>query len=123
VHYSSGWLIVYDNRFLGQMKETRSTNGGTGKTTSYATPVRPAIKSLSQKTSAGSTSFDSSRVNYANEVSFSVEELVAYLMTQSNVIAAVESGAESLESVRTWLEVPCPRCSGGREVLLGLVVS
>jgi len=40
---------------------------------------------------------------YTNEVSFSAEELTNYLMTQSNVIVAIENGAESLESVRTWL--------------------
>lgn len=40
---------------------------------------------------------------YTNEVSFSVEELTDYLMTQSNVVGAIESGAESLESVHTWL--------------------
>ncbi len=43
------------------------------------------------------------RESYANEVSFSVEELASYLMTQSNVVAAVESGTESLESVHAWL--------------------
>jgi hypothetical protein len=43
------------------------------------------------------------RERYTNEVSFSAEELTSYLMTQSNVVVAIESGAESLESVRTWL--------------------
>ena len=40
---------------------------------------------------------------YTNEVSFSAEELTSYLMTQSNVNAAVEDGGESPESVREWL--------------------
>ena len=43
------------------------------------------------------------RERYTNEVSFSAEELTSYLMTQSNVVVAIESGAESLESLRTWL--------------------
>ena len=40
---------------------------------------------------------------YENEVSFSPEELVAYLVTQTNVVAAVEQGLESYESAKQWL--------------------
>ena len=56
-----GWLIIYDNGFFGEMRKTRSTSGVTGKITSHATPVRLVIKSLSQRMSAESTDFDSSR--------------------------------------------------------------
>ncbi len=40
---------------------------------------------------------------YENEVAFSPTELVDYLVTQSNVIAAVEGGREDIGSVRRWL--------------------
>ena len=40
---------------------------------------------------------------YENEVSFTSEELVAYLTTQTNVVAAVEVGRESFESANQWL--------------------
>ncbi|HEX3721220.1 MAG TPA: hypothetical protein VHV31_00420, partial [Nitrolancea sp.] len=40
---------------------------------------------------------------YTNDVAFEIERFAAYLMTQSNVIAAVEEGGESIESVRRWL--------------------
>lgn len=43
------------------------------------------------------------RQGYTNEVSFSVKELADYLMTQSNVMAAVEEDAEDREDVRGWL--------------------
>lgn len=33
----------------------------------------------------------------------SSEELVNYLLTQSNVIAAVEQGSESIEDVGSWI--------------------
>ena len=59
---SSGWLVVYDNRFLGEMKENpEHERGGIEKTTSHATPARPAIKSFLRRTSAESTGFDLSR--------------------------------------------------------------
>jgi hypothetical protein len=41
--------------------------------------------------------------HYTNNITFTVEELVAYLMTQSNIIAAVEQGVETITSVRAWL--------------------
>lgn len=34
---------------------------------------------------------------------FSIDELADYLITQSNVIAAVETGKESIDAVRTWI--------------------
>jgi len=40
---------------------------------------------------------------HTNEISFSPEHLARYLMTQSNVIAAVEQGSESLPAVYSWL--------------------
>jgi hypothetical protein len=36
-------------------------------------------------------------------IPFSVRELAAYLTTQSNVVAAVDEGAELLEDVDRWL--------------------
>jgi len=40
---------------------------------------------------------------YDNQVIFSPETLVNYVVTQSNVIAAVEGGRESITDVRQWL--------------------
>jgi SAM-dependent methyltransferase len=102
---SSGWLAVYDNRFLGQMKENPEHERWYREDylARYPSPSRnkePLTEDACQEHGFRLVE----RESYANEVSFSVEELVAsYLMTQSNVVAAVESGAESLESVHAWL--------------------
>jgi hypothetical protein len=40
---------------------------------------------------------------YQNVVRFSGETLIDYLVTQSNVIAAVEGGKEPIEEVSRWL--------------------
>ncbi|HYJ47058.1 MAG TPA: hypothetical protein VEV81_10630, partial [Pyrinomonadaceae bacterium] len=40
---------------------------------------------------------------FQNSRSFSVEGLVDYLVTQSNITAAVEYGREKIEAVRDWL--------------------
>jgi hypothetical protein len=36
-------------------------------------------------------------------MTFTLEKLTAYLMTQSNIIAAVEQGVETATSVQAWL--------------------
>jgi ubiquinone/menaquinone biosynthesis C-methylase UbiE len=40
---------------------------------------------------------------YEEAVEMTLEQFVSYLLTQSNVIAAVEAGRESLEKAETWL--------------------
>ena len=40
---------------------------------------------------------------YQHRMSFSVEGLIDYLTTHSNVIAAVECGGEDIGAVRLWL--------------------
>jgi hypothetical protein len=40
---------------------------------------------------------------YTNEVTFSLQELASYLMTQTNVSAVVEQGTERPENLYTWL--------------------
>ena len=42
--------------------------------------------------------------SFETEWSFTVSQYVAFLMTESNVIAAVEYGATSAEGIRRWLE-------------------
>ncbi|MDQ3821392.1 MAG: hypothetical protein M3362_27445, partial [Acidobacteriota bacterium] len=41
--------------------------------------------------------------SFRNSLSFSLEEFVNYLLTQSNVIASVEFGEEEIDEVRLWL--------------------
>src|SRR3712207_7353139 len=40
---------------------------------------------------------------FENSYGFTKDELVDFLLTHSNVIAAVEGGADDLEEVRRWL--------------------
>ena len=41
--------------------------------------------------------------SYQSTVTFSPDRLVDYLVSQSNVIAAVEGGHQLIEQVRAWL--------------------
>lgn len=99
-----GWLVVYDNVFLGEMKENPKHERWYREDylARYPSPPRnkePLTEDECRK--HGLRLVEKER--YTNEVSFSIEELTGYLMTQSNVVGAIESGAESLESVHTWL--------------------
>ena len=99
-----GWLIIYDNGFFGVMKENPEHERWYREDylARYPSPPRnkgPLTEDECRKHGLRLVE----RERYTNEVSFSAEELTSYLMTQSNVVVAIESGAESLESVRTWL--------------------
>jgi hypothetical protein len=99
-----GWLIIYDKGFFGEMKENPEHERWYREDylARYPSPPRneePFTEDECRKHGLRLVE----RERYTNEVSFSAEELTSYLMTQSNVVVAIESGAESLESARTWL--------------------
>ena len=99
-----GWLIIYDNGFFGEMKENPEHERWYREDylARYPSPPRntgPLTEDECRKHGLRLVE----RERYTNEVSFSAEELTSYLMTQSNVVVAIESGAESLENARTWL--------------------
>jgi SAM-dependent methyltransferase len=114
----SGWLVIYNNWFTGGMAESPEFEKWSENvyTQRYPTPPRNY-----DPLTAGDAERHGFRLmpghNYTNEVEFSVEELARYLTTQTNVIAAVEQGTESLEEVYSWLIEACvpffpkPRCT------------
>lgn len=101
----SGWLIVYDNWFTGRMGENPEYEGWYGEEYLGRCPSPPRNREPLTDAGAIEHGFELvGREGYENEVSFSPEELVGYLMTQSNVIAVVEKeGAEGWETVHEWL--------------------
>jgi ubiquinone/menaquinone biosynthesis C-methylase UbiE len=100
----SGWVVIYDNHFQRRMKEDPSYEGWIEEvyTASYPTPSRnsdPLTDSDARKHGFPLVG----REEYSNEVSFTLDELVSYLMSQSNINAAIEEGRETEETVRRWL--------------------
>ena len=41
---------------------------------------------------------------HTNDVPFSLDQLVSYLLTQTNVIGAIEKGDDTVETATRWLE-------------------
>lgn len=105
VLYPYSWLIVYDNWFTGRMAENPEYEGWYRQEYLARYPSPPRNREPLTDAGAIEHGFElMGREGYENEVSFSPEELVGYLMTQSNVIAAVEKeGAEGGETVYEWL--------------------
>lgn len=98
------WLVIYNNGFYGTMKDNPQYAlwNENQYLKRYPTPPRHNEPFGSADAREGGFLFKHQEV-YANDVSFSVEQLASYLTTQSNVIAAVEQGTESIEDVYNWL--------------------
>lgn len=99
-----GWLVVYDNYFSGRM----ASDSGFEEWFQQNYPKRfpaPAKATLRfEERDAENEGFHLLKHDqYLNSMRFSLKALVDYLLTHSNVIAAVEFGVEDLAEVRYWL--------------------
>lgn len=111
-----GWLIVYDNYISGQMEE--NTGFQTWYRECYLKKYPPPPRTWPAFTAEDSANADFhllGKVHYQNSISLSVEGLVDYLVTQSNIIAAVECGNEEIGDVRRWLTEGIEPLFGGRK--------
>lgn len=100
----SAWLIVYDAYFSAQMIEDESfqTWHRASYLDRYASPARDWFTFTAEDSlSAGFQLRRQEQLQHT--VSFTLERLVNYLLTQSNIIAAVEEGTEETAAVQCWL--------------------
>ncbi|HEY3476030.1 MAG TPA: class I SAM-dependent methyltransferase [Anaerolineales bacterium] len=100
----NAWMIIYNNWFAGQMKEEPGFEqwASADYEQRYPSPPRNSAPMTHEFARQHGFAFVSSE-EYQNEIRFTVEELAAYLMTQSNVIAVTEQGNETLDEVHDWL--------------------
>ncbi|MBW4508194.1 MAG: class I SAM-dependent methyltransferase [Scytonematopsis contorta HA4267-MV1] len=101
---SNGWLITYDNYFLGQMVKNPEFHKWFKEEylVRYSSPPRGKLTFTAENTHPYGFRLIK-EVQYENNITFSLEGLVDYLVTQSNVIAVVEGGRENIEEARNWL--------------------
>ena len=101
---SRGWLIVYDNYFSGRMEESAAFETWYRASHLRKYPPPPRTWASFTEEDSGNEDFHlAGHEQYQNTIVFSVERLVDYLTTQSNIIAAVEGGSEDIGEVRLWL--------------------
>lgn len=100
----AGWLVIYDNAFRGEMRENPRFKRWFRESylARYPSPPRD-LRPFGDEDAWRHGFRFLGQEDYRNEVRFSVEELARYLETQSNVIAAVEEGSESIEEVHRYL--------------------
>jgi SAM-dependent methyltransferase len=101
---ADGWLIVYDNYFSGQMEENAAFHEWFRENYPKRFPAPARAKpTFSEEDSENAGFHLLGHVQYPNSTRFSLTGLVDYLITHSNVIAAVEYGVEDIAEVRRWL--------------------
>lgn len=112
----NGWLIAYDNYFSGRIIENPEFHEWY-KEYLARYPVTPRAKTAFTAENIKPHGFRLvNEERYENTISFSVEGLVDFLVTQSNVIAAVEGGKEDIEAARDWLtKIIAPIFKGTKE--------
>ncbi|HEV2864616.1 MAG TPA: class I SAM-dependent methyltransferase [Pyrinomonadaceae bacterium] len=100
-----GWLVVYDNYFTARM-EGRGPFGEWHRgpyLQRFPVPPRGALSFTPEE--AGREGFElRAEERFENSYGFTKDELVDFLLTHSNVIAAVEGRGDDLEEVRRWLD-------------------
>jgi SAM-dependent methyltransferase len=101
---SPAWLVIYGNGFQSAMQESSAFQRWSEETYLTRYPIPPRNNQPLRPAEARHYGFCSiGKETYTNEVLFSPQELANYLMTQSNVIAAVEQGTERAENTYAWL--------------------
>lgn len=101
---AGGWLVIYDNSFLGMMRENPDFQRWNREVYPARYPMPPRNVQTPIEAQCPAFGFvHLEREIYGNVVPFSPEELTAYLCTQSNVRAAVESGMETIDDAYAWI--------------------
>lgn len=97
-------VIAYDNYFQGEMRGQPAFNDWYKNEFLKKYPVPPRGRRAFDSQSEIATDFVLEHEECAeNTIEFSAKELADYLVTITNVIAAVENGTEPLEEVYEWL--------------------
>ncbi len=98
-----GWAIIYDNYFTARVEKCSEFTHWFREIylKRYPTPARHAAFKPEHCKDAGLLFVDEEP--YENIVPFTCDHLIDYLLTQTNVISAVESGRESFDGVVKWL--------------------
>ena len=100
---TEGWLIVYDNYFAGGEKPAFNAWHQESYLMRYPSPPRSwASFSADGSAEEGFQLIDDEVLR--NEIGFSLDGLIDYFVTQTNIIAAVEGGKETIDEARAWLK-------------------
>ncbi len=99
-----GWLAVYESHFLARMVGNPDYEhwDKTEYTRRYPSPPR-GERTVAEAEASGHGFRLTTREAFDRNVAFTLDELVAFLVTHSNVIAATEVGGEDIAAAVAWL--------------------
>lgn len=98
------WLVIYLSWFGGEMvgNSAYKTWNDEHYVNRFRTPPRNTMP-LTAEDAQRAGFRDAGAESFSNEIVFTPEQLVGYLLTQSNTIAAIEQGGQNIEEVGQWL--------------------
>lgn len=99
-----GWLVIYDNFFSADLRGNPGFKAWFTSTYLQHFPSPPRDNQPLDDRSAKQAGFQLlAQDSYANVVVFDREQFVDYLLTQTNVLAAIERGESTLDDARAYL--------------------
>lgn len=111
-----GWVVVYDNAFMAEMRGEPAFGQWFRQRYNARFPAPPRNWQPLQEDQAGRSGFlIECKESYSNDVVFALEGLVDYLLTQSNIIAAIEQGTQDIAAVTEWLTTSMKSFFSGNE--------
>ena len=100
---TEGWLIVYDNYFAGSENGAFNAWYQESYLKRYPSPPRAWASFSADSTGKEGFQLIDNEV-LLNSITSSLDGLIDYFVTQSNIIAAVEGGKETIDETRAWLK-------------------
>ena len=99
-----GWLVIYDSFFSANLKGNPGFNPWFASTYCQRFPAPPRDNRPLDDRSAKQAGFQLVKdEKYTNVVYFNRQQLIDYLLTQTNVIAAIDRGESTLDGARAYL--------------------
>ena len=101
---SHGWLVIYNNVFFANLQGDPGFKSWITSAYVKRFPTPPRNSRPLDDPSAERAGFQLvNQEKYTNVVFFDCGQLIDYLLTQNNVIAAIESGESTLDDIGTYL--------------------
>ena len=100
----NGWMIIYDNYITEDMNDNPAYTKWHQEQylTRYPKPPRDESPlTMSEFDAHGFHVINDEP--YTNDIVFSLDEYIDFIMTQSNVIVAIDTGKEDAASVKIWM--------------------
>jgi SAM-dependent methyltransferase len=102
--WPGGWLILYNHWFLGRMTESPGFESWHRDEYRVRYPGPPRdLSRITEEAAAAAGLAPAGRQEFEHAWTLTREALVAHLVSQTNVIAAVEGGGTPIAEVRAWL--------------------